>query len=282
MRGKYKAAIALLLLLILLPLTLLLTLAQWLPGLAGIWLPAGTRIMLEASPRLTRHALYIPDLRYLVGDCPLAWIQNAEITHPSRWQLKINAVDLNQTCLQKLPQTAPSTAAPRTLAEWQAMLPYAWVKIDRVTVSPFQAWEGALSLSLTPQVQQVRYHGDRLTLNATLRGQALTVNELALSLLDNQPPIALSGEFTLPRLPAGAPVDGRATATLNLPQVPSGVDAELEWRGNTGQLIVVGRGDPDPPLDLPWPVTQQPLTLRDGRSQRAYQKRIPLSGRVAL
>ncbi len=282
MRGKYKAAIALLLLLILLPLTLLLTLAQWLPGLAGIWLPAGTRIMLEASPRLTRHALYIPDLRYLVGDCPLAWIQNAEITHPSRWQLKIDAVDLNQTCLQKLPQTAPSTAAPRTLAEWQAMLPYAWVKVERVTVSPFQAWEGSLSLSLTPQVQQVRYHGDRLTLNATLRGQALTVNELALSLLDNQPPIALSGEFTLPRLPAGAPVDGRATATLNLPQVPSGVDAELEWRGNTGQLIVMARDNPDPLLDLPWQVTQQQLTISDGRWQWPYQNGIPLSGRVAL
>ncbi len=45
MRGKYKAAIALLLLIILLPLTLLLTLAQWVPTLAGIWLPApGSRL----------------------------------------------------------------------------------------------------------------------------------------------------------------------------------------------------------------------------------------------
>jgi thiosulfate reductase cytochrome b subunit len=44
MKGKYKAAIALLLLFILLPLTLLLTLAYWVPTLAGIWLPAGTRM----------------------------------------------------------------------------------------------------------------------------------------------------------------------------------------------------------------------------------------------
>ncbi|VTP68971.1 Uncharacterised protein [Leclercia adecarboxylata] len=49
MRGKYKAAIALLLLIILLPLTLLLTLAQWVPTLAGIWLPAGTRIAFEKA-----------------------------------------------------------------------------------------------------------------------------------------------------------------------------------------------------------------------------------------
>ena len=50
MKGKYKAALALLLLLILLPLTLLMTLAQWVPTLAGIWFPVGTRIAFEESP----------------------------------------------------------------------------------------------------------------------------------------------------------------------------------------------------------------------------------------
>lgn len=42
MKGKYKAAIALLLLLFLVPLTLLMT-------LAGIWLPVGTRIAFEKA-----------------------------------------------------------------------------------------------------------------------------------------------------------------------------------------------------------------------------------------
>ncbi len=72
MKGKYKAAIALVLLFILLPLTLLLTLAQWVPTLVGIWLPAGTRIAMSDSPRLTLRSLYIPDLRYITGDCTLA------------------------------------------------------------------------------------------------------------------------------------------------------------------------------------------------------------------
>jgi hypothetical protein len=49
MKGKYKAALALLLM-ILLPLTLLMTLAQWVPTLAGVWLPVGTRIAFETSP----------------------------------------------------------------------------------------------------------------------------------------------------------------------------------------------------------------------------------------
>ncbi len=65
MLGKYKAVLALLLLIILVPLTLLMTLGLWVPTLAGIWLPLGTRIALDESPRITRKGLIIPDLRYL-------------------------------------------------------------------------------------------------------------------------------------------------------------------------------------------------------------------------
>ncbi len=87
MKGKYKAAIALVLVLVLLPLTLLLTLTHWVPTLAGIWLPVGTRISLQESPRLTRSALLIPDLRYLVGDCELARVTDTRLSRPSRWRL---------------------------------------------------------------------------------------------------------------------------------------------------------------------------------------------------
>jgi hypothetical protein len=50
MKGKYKAALALLLLMILLPLTLLMTLAQWVPTLAGVWLPVGHVSPLKPAP----------------------------------------------------------------------------------------------------------------------------------------------------------------------------------------------------------------------------------------
>lgn len=60
MLGKYKAVLALLLLIILVPLTLLMTLGLWVPALAGIWLPLGTRIALDESPRITRKGLIIP------------------------------------------------------------------------------------------------------------------------------------------------------------------------------------------------------------------------------
>ena len=79
MKGKYKAAIALVLVLVLLPLTLLLTLTHWVPTLAGIWLPVGTRISLQESPRLTRSALLIPAFRVpAAGGCILAsWTSTA-------------------------------------------------------------------------------------------------------------------------------------------------------------------------------------------------------------
>ena len=108
MLGKYKAVLALLLLIILVPLTLLMTLGLWVPTLAGIWLPLGTRIALDESPRITRKGLIIPDLRYLVGDCQLAHITNASLSHPSRWLLNVGTACLrncrrrsNRQLLQK-------------------------------------------------------------------------------------------------------------------------------------------------------------------------------------
>ena len=218
MKGKYKAALALLLLFILLPLTLLMTLAQWVPTLAGIWLPVGTRIAFEESPKLTRHALVIPDLRYLVEDCEIARIDNVTLSHPSRWKLDIGALDLNTVCLSKIPQSAPSTVAPKTLAQWQAVLPNTWLTIHRLTLSPWQQWQGELQASLTPSSQEIAYKGEQVSIKGTLRGQTLSVSQFDVQLPDQPQPIKLVGEFTLPLVPDGVPVKGHAVATFNVPQ----------------------------------------------------------------
>ncbi len=74
----------------------------------------------------------------------------------------------------------------------------------------------------------------------------------------------------MPLVPDGLPVSGHATATLNLPQEPSLVDAELDWQENSGQLIVLARDNGDPLLDLPWQITRQQLTVSDGRWSWPY------------
>ena len=281
MRGTYKAAIALLLLIVLLPLTLLLTLAQWVPTLAGIWLPAGTRIAFEESPRLTRSALVIPDLRYLVEECEIARVKDATLSHPSRWKINIGALDLNSACLSKIPASEPTPAAPRTLAEWQALLPNTWLNIDRLTLSPWQVWEGKLTASLTPTLQEIVYHGDKFSLRGKLRGRSLTVTDVTLHLPDNPQPVELVGEFTLPLVPDGLPVQGHTVATFTVPQISTLVDAELEWQGNQGQLVMIDRESGEPLLDLPWQITPEQFTISDGR-WRWVQAGIPLSGRLGL
>ncbi|MDM2842862.1 YdbH family protein [Citrobacter portucalensis] len=281
MKGKYKAVLALLLLLILVPLTLVMTLGLWVPTLVGIWLPVGTRIALDESPRLTRHGLHIPELRYLVEDCPLARITQADLSHPSRWLLNVGTIELDSACLAKLPQTEPSPVAPKTLAEWQSMLPNTWINIDKLILSPWQEWQGKLSLSLTPSTQQLRYQGEKVKFQGRLHGQNLTVTELDVAAFEGQPPVKLVGEFTMPLVPDGLPVSGHAVATLSLPQEPTLVDAELEWQENSGQLIVMARDNADPLLDLPWEITRQQLTISDGRWNWPYQG-FPLSGRMGI
>ena len=281
MKGKYKAAIALLLLIILLPLTLLMTLAQWVPTLAGIWLPVGTRIAFEKSPRLTRHAVVISDLRYLVDDCEIARVEDATLSHPSRWKINIGALDLNSACLSKIPASEPTAAAPRTLTEWQSLLPNTWLTIDRLTLSPWQQWQGKLSASLTPAIQELVYDGEQFSLRAKLHGRALTISDVNIHLPNYKQPVQLVGEFTLPLVPDRLPVEGHAVATFSVPQIPSLVDADLAWTDNQGQLVLIARESGDPLLDLPWKITPEQLTISDGR-WRWDQAGIPLGGRLGF
>ncbi|MFP2424071.1 YdbH family protein [Pseudescherichia vulneris] len=282
MKGTWKAAIALLLLLALLPLTLLLTLTHWVPTLAGIWLPAGTRIALDQSPRITRNALHIPALRYLVGDCQLAQVNDAELSHPSRWRLHIGALDINSACLSKLPESTPTPGAPRSLAEWQSMLPNSWLTIDQLRLSPWEKWQGKLAVSLTPSMQELSYNGDAVDLQANLKGQKLTVKRFEAQVQADKPPIKLVGEFTLPLVPDGLPVNGHVVSTFQVPNPSALVDAELEWRENQGQLVVMERGNTEPLLDLPWELTRERLTISDGRWNWPWLEGIPLSGRLGL
>ena len=282
MKGSWKAAIALLLILILLPLTLLLTLTHWVPTLAGIWLPAGTRIALKQSPTWRHGRLILPELRYLVGDCQLAELRDAELSHPSRWRLDVDELNINSACLSKLPQSEASPAAPRTLAEWQSMLPNSWLTINHLRFSPWEKWQGKLALSLTPGQQTLRYDGDSVTLRAALKGRALQVSEFTAQVLDDRPPLKLVGELTLPLVPAGVPVNGRVVSTFEVPGQQALVDAELEWRENQGQLVVMARGEGDPLLDLPWTLTPERLTISDGRWNWPWLDGMPVSGRVGL
>ena len=90
--------------------------------------------------------------------------------------IDVGTVELDSACLAKLPQTEQSPAAPKTLAQWQAMLPNTWINIDKLIFSPWQEWQGKLSLALTSDIQQLRYQGEKVKFQGQLKGQQLTVS----------------------------------------------------------------------------------------------------------
>ncbi|MGR8802253.1 intermembrane phospholipid transport protein YdbH family protein, partial [Klebsiella variicola] len=73
----------------------------------------------------------------------------------------------------------------------------------------WEKWQGRLVMSLTPAQQDIGFAGKELSLQARLRGQALTVSQFSARLTDDQPPVKLVGTFHLPLVPDGLPVDGQ-------------------------------------------------------------------------
>lgn len=75
------------------------------------------------------------------------------------------------------------------------MLPNAWINIDNVILAPWPEWQGKLAISMTPVIQQIRYQGEKVKFQGQLRGQALTVSQLEIAALANQPPVSLAGSL---------------------------------------------------------------------------------------
>jgi len=281
MKGKYKAIIALVLILILLPLTLLMTIAHWLPTLAGIWLPQGTRIAMEASPRFARGAILVPDLRYLAGDCELATLKDATLSHPKRWRIHLNTLNLNVDCLSKIPSDASAPAAPRSLQEWQSLLPESLLTIDRVNVTPFQQFSGALRLALTPQQQSLHYDGPSINVDAQLNGQILELKKLKIQALAGMEPLELAGTVTLPLMTDGVPEQGHLSTKLRIPQEPELVDLVLDWSEEEGTFIVSKPGSAEALLSLPWAISENIFEVNGGQWFWPHAG-FPLRGGVAL
>ncbi|RPH20219.1 YdbH family protein [Buttiauxella warmboldiae] len=281
MKGRYKAIIALVLILILLPLTLLMTIAHWLPTLAGIWLPQGTSVAMEASPRLTRGAVMIPDLRYFAGECELAVIKDATLSHPKRWRLHLDSLNFNVDCLSHIPPNKSAPAAPRTLAEWQSLLPESLLTIDKVNITPWQLFSGGLRLTLSPQQQALHYKGPLLSVDARLNGQVLELKKLKVQALAGIDPVELVGTITLPPLTDKLPQQGHLATKLRIPQEAAAVDVELNWNEEQGTFAVTRPDEPEALVSLPWTISDKIFEINGGQWFWPYAG-FPLRGGIAL
>ncbi|WP_394520823.1 YdbH family protein [Pantoea sp. SGAir0184] len=276
-----RRLLAALLALILLLLGLLLTLTHWLPRLAGIWLPENTRVELHGAPHWQQGRLVFPDVRYLAGDCLLAQVADVGLGRTQqRWQLHAREVALNSDCLQALPHSA-TRDAPRSLAEWQQMLPGADIHLQQLSILPWQQYAGRFDLTLDKDFQQLRYQGDNLRVAARLQGQQLHIDQLQLSHPILPQPVELHGNLTLPTFADGLPVAGELSGALNLTQWPQPLALTLNWQQQQGELVVRQQQEPQPLLQLPWQVDAQQIRIIAGHWRWPFGSQ-PLSGGVAL
>lgn len=282
MPRMFRRRLAAILALILLLLGLILTVTQWLPRLVGIWLPEDTRIELSGAPRWREGGLWLPQLRYLAGDCSLATVKEVSLGwHQSRWKLNASELTLDSTCLQKLPASDGSTAAPKTLAEWQAMLPGADVHLGKLIVTPWQTYAGALDLTLEKDRQQLSYQGDNLQLAATLTGQQLAISRLTLTHPALPEPVTLSGHLALPTFATDLPVNGEVTGQLALDALPHPLKLTLNWQQQQGELRVAMAEVTRPLLRLPWQISRDQIRIEKGEYFWPLEAQ-PLSGFVNL
>ncbi|ARJ43601.1 hypothetical protein B1H58_17175 [Pantoea alhagi] len=282
MRWRLSFALASLLALVLLVLALLGSVTYWLPRLAGIWLPVGTSIALDASPRWQQGALRFPAVRYLVADCQLAELQHLSLGFQgSRWQARAQRLVLDTACLSRLPADSHSASAPRSLAQWQAMLPSADVAIDRLIINPYQNWSGALRLTLDADAQRLDYQGDKLRLLADLQGQRLSLRQLTLQAPTLSEPVSLHGSLMLTEFANGVPESGELGGNFTLTQVPHPLRFTLTWQQQQGRLVLQTPQDAEPLVDLPWQVTPEQIRIESGRWRWPWAAQ-PLAGGVAL
>lgn len=281
MNRGWKIALAGLMAVILLLIAMLFTITLWLPRLAGFWLPAETAITLDTRPRWQQGALRLSGLHYRVGDCELAQVGGATLAyHRGRWQLAADNVTVDTACAADL-AAADNHAAPRTLVEWQQMLPAADVSVRQLTIAPWQNWAGQLQLRLDPQRQHLQYQGKNLSLSAELNGQQLILTSLSAQVAGVPQPVSLSGTLTLPRIPDAWPESGVLRGALALDTVPEPLHLNLEWQQQGGTLVVKAQDRPQPLLTLPWTIDREAIVVQKGQWDWPWAAQ-PLSGGFAL
>ena len=269
------------LLILMLPVVAFFNLSWWLPRLAGLWLPATTTLSLEGRLGWGAGGLKLPAIHYWVKECELAAVSEPELTHrKGRWLLHARQVEINSACFSQLPTTPSQPAAPRSVAEWQAMLPKATVVVDRLLVTPWQTWAGSLKLNFD-DAQWITWQGKSLSFRAELKGQQLNLHSLTLTAPPLTQPLKLSGTLRLPDIPDSLPTRGVLSADLALQQIPAPLKATLRWQQERGELTLHQADETEPLASLPWQVSAKQITVDRGQWRWPYAAQ-PLSGGITL
>ncbi len=273
---------AMMLVLILLASGVMMTVTQWLPRLAGIWLPPGTHITLDANPRWRDGGVGFPGLGYWAGDCALVRVDQLSLGWSGyRWLVGVDNITLNSACLNRLAVDEKSGTPPRTLAQWQSLLPAGSITIRQLTVSPYETWSGAVQVNIDAARQTLHYQGDNVQLDVHLVGQTLAITALTLRHPLLEKPLSMTGKLNLPEVPDTLPLSGTLQGAFSFSGFLHPLTLALDWQGQHGTLTVNEQNDAAPLLSLPWRIAGEKIAIQQGLWRWPYAMQ-PLSGGINL
>lgn len=281
MKGHYRLIITLILLIFILPFLALISMSRWLPGLVNLWLPASSQLVIPDAVHIDRHGVLFPSIEYQVGSCRFIHLQQLRLSHPAHWRLAAEQLTVDPACAAGLPPADTPSAARKTLAQWQSLLPRGEIRIQHVTLAPWQRYGGSLTLSVSPTRQQLNWQGDHLRIGAKLAGQLLTLDTFSIDLPESTEPVTLAGEVTLALTPEGIPPRGNLSAQFWWPLQAALASSTLRWQENQGELLIRMPNQTQPAFQLPWRIDPQRITVSGATWQWPWEGTM-VSGNLAF
>ncbi|ARZ00981.1 YdbH family protein [Yersinia ruckeri] len=258
------------------------TMPQWLPKVVVHWLPVGSQLILDHPLAWRDGALYMKGLDFIAEGCQLAHLGDAHLTYrDGRWRFQANALKIDTECLSQLPSDRAASTT-QSLIVWQQRIANIDLNINKLVITPWQNYAGAVSLTTTSSGQIIDYRGPQLTFAATLdHQQQLNLDRLSITVPGSAQPLQLSGQLQIPLTLDRLPLQGQLAVELTTPYVEKPLLVALRWQRQQGELILREKGDDTPLAILPWQVSTRHIQVNQGHWRWPYVDQ-PLSGGIDL
>lgn len=275
LRRPLRNVALMLLLFFLLLLALWFTLPRWLPTLANRALPDDLQLRLDGRPGWRQGAVQLPAFRLSRPDCVWLRSDGGDLTRRAgAWRLHLIDLRLDTACVD---QSTSTTSARDPLAQWQG-LPAFSVLIERLTVAPWQAWAGRLTLTHAGPSTRLAYQSDKLAAELALDDRQLTLERLSLN--GAPAPVVLQGKLTLAPGARLLPERGAVQGGLTLAN-GTALTFDLNWRQQQGVLSITDSQNGMTLVHLPWRISAREWVVSDGRWRWPYATQA-LAGGIAL
>lgn len=250
----------------------------WLPRLAAFWLPSGVQLQLQGKIHPGLRSLGLPDIILNAGHCEWVSLRGATVGYRQQmWQLSAQQLQLDSGCLENI-SSSPSASPPKSIADWQALLPAFRITIARFQILPWQDYSGSVMLMNRNGRQQLKVEGDKLQLDAETDKQQLNLRRLQVFVPGLPQAVSLQGTLSLAETTTW-PLSGTLHGSVSVAEIP--LQLAVQWQQQRGELSVTSVGQPRPLLHLPWEITPQSAEIRNGQWFWPFSTQ-PLQGGLSL